>query len=118
LKKKKAELASLGRWKHINCLRPSAAENVKDQVLRRLLYSAPPAQASTRPPSGRSALLDALDRDDDLDDEQPEVNLQDLPGGTISFLFEKGADEPTEEDVEDSASSIGGEPNAMSGSEE
>jgi DNA repair and recombination protein RAD54B len=105
MKKKKAELASLGRWRHINCLRPFAGENVRDQVLRKLLHA--PALPPVAKKPGRSAVLDALDEVGDLDDELAEISLQDIPGGTISFLFEKGDDDPAEEESEDTTSSAG-----------
>jgi DNA repair and recombination protein RAD54B len=40
------------------------------------------------------SLLDAVDIDNILamDDEQPEVGARDVPGGTISFLFERSSE--------------------------
>jgi DNA repair and recombination protein RAD54B len=110
MKKKKAELASLGRWRHISCLRPFAGENVRDQVLRKLLHvpaPAPLSAAAAAKKPGRSAVLDALDEGGDFEDEPAELSLQDIPGGTISFLFEKGDDDPAEEESEDTGSSAG-----------
>lgn len=87
-------------------MRPFAGENVRDQVLRRLLHAPPPTAAPSKKP-GRSAVLDALDDGGDLDEELAELSLQDIPGGTISFLFEEGDEEPAEEESEDTTSSAG-----------
>ena len=104
LKKKKAELASLGEWTHINCLRPDAGERVHDGILRRLLIrSSSSHKQQVAPVEGSStsrilSLLDAVDMDDisRLED----LTIKDVPGGTVSFLFEKGTSIPRDE-VED-----------------
>jgi DNA repair and recombination protein RAD54B len=94
LKKKKAELASLGEWTHINCLRPDAGERVQDGILRSLLFrSSSSHKQQVAPVEGSStsrilSLLDTVDLDDisRLED----LTIKDVPGGTVSFLFEKG----------------------------
>jgi DNA repair and recombination protein RAD54B len=94
LKKKKAELAALGEWTHINCLRPDASERVHDDMLRSLLYrSSSSHKQQVDPADGSSksriiSLLDAVDLDNvsGLED----LTVMDVPGGTVSFLFEKG----------------------------
>ncbi|KAI9463687.1 P-loop containing nucleoside triphosphate hydrolase protein [Lactarius psammicola] len=105
LKKKKAELAALGEWTHINCLKPDASERVHDQILCDLL----PRSLSPRTPrvahSGESsksrisALLDAVDLDN-VSRLGSELEINDVPGGTISFLFEKGTSIVGNEDEE------------------
>ncbi|EIW82890.1 hypothetical protein CONPUDRAFT_101343 [Coniophora puteana RWD-64-598 SS2] len=93
LNKKKAELAALGEWTHINCLRPRMKEDILDDVLHGLLYqvkesndqSVPAAQPNSRLDSLLSAVqLDNLGAMDNL-----QIPVRDVPGGTISFLFEK-----------------------------
>jgi DNA repair and recombination protein RAD54B len=91
LKKKKAELAALGEWTHINCLRPDAGERVHDDILRSLLFrSSSSHKQQVDPVDGSStsrilSLLDAVDLDNIED-----LTVKDVPGGTVSFLFEKG----------------------------
>ncbi|KIJ67587.1 hypothetical protein HYDPIDRAFT_127687 [Hydnomerulius pinastri MD-312] len=107
-KKKQVELAALGEWTHINCLRPLARDDVHDDVLRRLLHltesedqgmAAEPAEAKSR----LDSLLSAVDLDNisAMDETEPLPSVRDFPGGTISFLFEKT-----------STSSLGGDKDA------
>ncbi|KAF9222619.1 hypothetical protein BS17DRAFT_802837 [Gyrodon lividus] len=109
LKKKKAELAALGEWTHINCLRRLARNDVRDNVLRRLLHLADTSEdeameaepEESKPRLG--SLLSAVDLDNisAMDDTQPLPSVCDVPGGTISFLFEKIS--TTNLDTEDDA---------------
>ena len=91
LKKKKAELAALGEWTHINCLRPDAGERVHDDILRRLLFQSSSSHKQQVDPvdgSSKSRILSLLDTVD-LDSIE-DLTIKDVPGGTVSFLFEKG----------------------------
>jgi DNA repair and recombination protein RAD54B len=97
LKKKKAELAALGEWTHINCLRPDAAEHVHDDTLRKLLFQSasshgrPEDQVGNSSKNRLSSLLDAVDLDNiSRMGTSPDPTVNDVPGGTVSFLFEKG----------------------------
>jgi len=77
-------------------LKPDASERVHDQILRGLL----PRSLSPRTPqvahSGESSksristLLDAVDLDN-VSLLGSELEINEVPGGTISFLFEKGS---------------------------
>jgi DNA repair and recombination protein RAD54B len=103
LKKKKAELASLGEWTHINCLRSDAGERVHDSILRSLLFRSSSSQKQVDSEDGSSksrilSLLDSVDLDNISRSE--ERTVKDVPGGTVSFLFEKGTSISTDE-VED-----------------
>jgi len=109
LKKKKAELAALGEWTHINCLRRDAAERVHDDILRKLLFQSSPSheglveQTGNLPKGRLSSLLDAVDLDNiSRMGTSPDLTVKDVPGGTVSFLFEKGTsmskDEGEDED--------------------
>ncbi|KAI4521923.1 hypothetical protein K525DRAFT_269401 [Schizophyllum commune Loenen D] len=94
LQKKKAALAALGEFKHINCLGPGA-ENMSDGVLRSLLYRPPPTEA----PSPKSQLETLLSLDlATIDAMDASKKFQSLPGGTITYVFEKTAS-TTPEDV-------------------
>ncbi|KAN0134016.1 P-loop containing nucleoside triphosphate hydrolase protein [Lactarius tabidus] len=105
LKKKKAELAALGEWTHINCLKPDASERVHDQILCGLL----PRSQAPRTPQGAhsgessknriSALLDAVDLDN-VSRLGSDLEINDVPGGAISFLFEKGTSMVKDKDEE------------------
>jgi len=105
LKKKKAELAALGEWTHINCLKPDASERVHDKILCGLL---PRSQAPRIPQgvhSGESSknristLLDAVDLNN-VSRLGSDLEIGDVPGGTISFLFEKGTSMVGDKDEE------------------
>lgn len=109
MKKKKAELAALGEWTHINCLRRDAAERVHDDILRKLLFQSSSSheglaeQTGNSPKSRLSSLLDAVDLDNiSRLGTSPDLTVKDVPGGTVSFLFEKGTsmskDEGEDED--------------------
>lgn len=103
LKKKKAELAALGEWTHINCLRPDAGERVHDHILRNLLFRPASSHEQVDLVDGSSksrilSLLDAVDLDNILPLE--DLTIKDVPGGTVSFLFEKGTS-ITRDEVED-----------------
>ncbi|KAJ6495564.1 SNF2 family N-terminal domain-containing protein [Mycena vitilis] len=80
LDKKRAGLAALGQWKHINCLSPTARDDIQDQILRKLIFVPPPS--STKPQSQLLAALDAAAA-------MSSLTVSDIPGGSVSFLFEK-----------------------------
>lgn len=113
LKKKKAELAALKEWTHINCLRPNARDDVHDDILRKLIFE-PKAETTekekaklpaAKPKSRLDSLLSAIDLENmsGLDEDTPRLSVHDVPGGTISFLFEKSSKSAivAEEDEED-----------------
>lgn len=100
--KKKAQLASLGEWTHINTLERNSREHVKDEVLGSLLHKFEPIDEEqvVAKPSSKSRIqniLDAADVDNfsamdvdmDLDSTNSGLSVHDVPGGTISFLFER-----------------------------
>lgn len=94
LLKKKAGLAALSEWKHINCLKRSTGEYIQDDILRNLAGQNVEVNDSSN--SGLSekdgSRLDVLSGIDV--DAQPMNNSQSIrnvPGGTISFLFEKSS---------------------------
>jgi DNA repair and recombination protein RAD54B len=100
-KRKQAELASLGQWTHINCMRASAQDSVQDQILRKLLHR-PPVESvesdSTRggksvPQSRATSILAATDLDNILamDEENALLTVREVPEGTVSYLFEKSS---------------------------
>ncbi|KAI0723311.1 SNF2 family N-terminal domain-containing protein [Earliella scabrosa] len=87
LKQKRAQLAALGEWTHINCLRPGAADRVEDDMLTHLIYSPENAGTSATPPQSLTAkLLDAADK---IMAEEEFYSRDKLPGGSVSFLFER-----------------------------
>jgi DNA repair and recombination protein RAD54B len=98
---KKAELASLGEWKHINCLKPTATDDVLDDVLRAILHDCgpkPKSFASIEGESKMSRLLQATDIQN-IQAMDRVLSVGDVPSGTVSFLFEKGSQ--TMEEQED-----------------
>ncbi|KAI0266687.1 P-loop containing nucleoside triphosphate hydrolase protein [Gloeopeniophorella convolvens] len=111
MKRKKAELAALGEWTHINCLKPGAHERVHDGILRSLLYQPPQdtqkGDSADNPQKSRlSSLLEAVDFDNiSRPEASAGLTVRDVPGGTVSFLFERGVslleDEDEDEGVAD-----------------
>jgi len=94
MKKKQAELASLGEWTHINCLRSLMSHNIHDDILRHLILPSahePEETGLSQPKSRIDSLLSAADIDNiaALDEDARTLSVRDVPGGTISFLFEK-----------------------------
>ncbi|KAJ7078907.1 SNF2 family N-terminal domain-containing protein [Mycena belliarum] len=85
LQKKRAGLAALGQWKHINCLSPIARDDIQDQMLRKLVFlPEPDKKAASRPRSQALAALEAATA-------MSRLTVADLPGGSVSFLFEKSS---------------------------
>ncbi|EPQ57554.1 hypothetical protein GLOTRDRAFT_127906 [Gloeophyllum trabeum ATCC 11539] len=106
LQKQKAALATLGEWAHINCLQKSSKINIHDRILRDLVYSPEDEvedEEPTEPKSRLDALLEAADFDNIAALDEPKMSLspRDIPGGSISFLFERGSKAPVEEGEED-----------------
>ncbi|KAF4567723.1 helicase [Pleurotus pulmonarius] len=93
LKEKEMQLAALGEWTHINCLRPSVQDDVQDDILRRILRKT--KSRTDDHSANEQSRLDRLLHDTDLnniaavDEAITNVDLRELPGGTISFVFQK-----------------------------
>ncbi|KAI1786543.1 P-loop containing nucleoside triphosphate hydrolase protein [Ganoderma leucocontextum] len=89
IKQKRAQLAALGEWTHINCLQPGAVDRVQDDLLTHLIY-APEAdkdlEAAAPPQSLKDRLLEAADKIMASDEH---LSRDKLPGGAVSFLFER-----------------------------
>ncbi|KAJ3749171.1 SNF2 family N-terminal domain-containing protein [Lentinula detonsa] len=81
LEKKRANLVSLREWKHINCLKEGTDKDVKDDLLRQMLY--------VRPKTGSTSAI-RTKTEETLNDVYP-PNALSVPGGTISFLFERSS---------------------------
>ncbi|KAJ7048171.1 P-loop containing nucleoside triphosphate hydrolase protein [Mycena amicta] len=92
LRKKQQELASLSQWKHINCLLPGARQEIKDEMLRNLVF-VPEARAPAK--HHQSQLLAALEAA-----AASTVAAGDLPGGSASFIFQKSSLEETNSPTE------------------
>ncbi|KAJ7782862.1 P-loop containing nucleoside triphosphate hydrolase protein [Mycena metata] len=86
LAKKRAGLAALGQWKHINCLLPTARDDIQDHILRKLVFL-PESEKKASSGKSQSQLLAALDAAVAM----AERTVSDLPGGSVSFLFEKSS---------------------------
>jgi len=84
--RKKAQLAALGEWTHINGLRRGSHDRVQDEILRRLMYDFGPK----KPQASRSDALLANDSVSTAFSSDPvEMPVGKVPGGTISFIFER-----------------------------
>ncbi|KAH9830730.1 SNF2 family N-terminal domain-containing protein [Rhodofomes roseus] len=102
LKQKKAQLAALGEWTHIHCLRRNARELIQDDVLSEMLYSKPSnaKPGSTASQSRLERILEAVDLETVLAESGPDPTVDEVPGGTVSFLFERGSKALVDEDEE------------------
>ncbi|KAI0700892.1 P-loop containing nucleoside triphosphate hydrolase protein [Cytidiella melzeri] len=104
LKQKKAQLAALGKWKHVHCLKANAREQIQDRILQKLVY-VPPEELedgndlSSRE-TGKTSLLDAVDLEKMLRETRPPLAIDEVPGGSVSFLFERTSEKPVEGDGE------------------
>ncbi|KAF9653003.1 hypothetical protein BDM02DRAFT_3266009 [Thelephora ganbajun] len=77
--RKKAQLAALGEWTHINGLRRGSRDRVQDEVLQSLMYGFDPERSQ----QSRSDALSAIDS------STTEIPVDQVPGGTVSFIFER-----------------------------
>jgi len=99
LKKKKAELAALGQWTHIDCLRSNARDDVHDDIMRKLIFEpqADLAVKEAKPQPEQKSRLDSLlsvielENKSSFGDDGSRLSVHEVPGGTISFLFEKSS---------------------------
>ena len=84
--RKKAQLAALGEWTHINGLRQGSRDRVQDEILQSLMYDLGPAQTRASRPDALSAngSMSA-----DFSSDSFEMPVGRAPGGTISFIFER-----------------------------
>jgi len=100
MKKKQAELAALGEWTHINCLRSLTSDNIHDDILRHLVLPSAKEPEETQPKSRLDSILSAVDLDNivAMDETKQSLSVRDVPGGTISFLFEKTSISTLKED--------------------
>ncbi|KAJ7928623.1 SNF2 family N-terminal domain-containing protein [Mycena leptocephala] len=91
LAKKRAGLAALGQWKHINCLLPTARDEILDHILRKLIFVPEPDKKSSTKP--QSQLLAALD----VAAAMAALTVSKIPEGSVCYAFEKS----TTVDLED-----------------
>lgn len=104
-KQKKAQLAALGQWAHINCLEPGARTKIRDELLSQILFVT--EQEKRGPAAGQSrlnTLFEAVDLENVLaESAKGALSVDQVPGGTVSFLFErsstKALDDPVLEDA-------------------
>ncbi|KIM45152.1 hypothetical protein M413DRAFT_441835 [Hebeloma cylindrosporum] len=90
LQKKKAGLAALSEWKHINCLEFSTGEYIQDDVLRNIAGQNVEINDSSY--SGLEKDGSRLDRTDvDTQSMNNSQSVHNVPSGIISFLFEKSS---------------------------
>jgi DNA repair and recombination protein RAD54B len=96
LEKKKAGLAALEEWKHVNCLAATARDDVRDDILRQLILIDASEDATRDTPTLRAeSLLSAVDLDR-LCAAVKVKSVDEVPGGTITFVFEKTVDKIAE----------------------
>ncbi|KDR75393.1 hypothetical protein GALMADRAFT_249441 [Galerina marginata CBS 339.88] len=94
LQKKKAGLAALSEWNHINCLESVLDVHIQDNILRKIVASFAQSPTVLSGGEGERSRLDTLLAGVDIERIQAMDNLRsirDVPGGTVSFLFERCA---------------------------
>lgn len=84
--RKKAQLAALGEWTHISGLRRGSRDQVQDDILRSLMYDFDPEQPQVSRPD---ALLANDLASTTFSSDSFEMPADRVPGGTISFIFER-----------------------------
>ena len=101
------QLAALGQWTHINCLKRNAQEGIQDEILRKLVYvpedTSVRRRASTtlKSQSRLDSILEAVELENVLQATAPPVPVSAVPGGSVSFLFERTSKTPLDETLED-----------------
>ncbi len=85
MQKRKDGLAALSEWKHLNCLKPCVQDSIHDDILRRVCT---PARDGT-PKNQAKDILSMIDLEAIQAMETPPI--EDVPGGTITFLFERAS---------------------------
>ncbi|KAG6920122.1 hypothetical protein DXG01_010190, partial [Tephrocybe rancida] len=93
LLKKKAGLAALGEWKHINCLRASTRDDIQDDALRKLIdfHDLPTDRDGFSLPKSRlETLLSTIDVHN-ITALDKCLTTRDVPGGTVSYIFQKSS---------------------------
>ena len=90
LQKKKAGLAALGEWTHINCLRPFVGSHIQDDILRKIVSMSTNGISSEAGNTQSETILSAVDIEA-IRAVDKQRSVRDVPGGTISFLFEKSS---------------------------
>ena len=84
--RKKAQLAALGEWTHINGLQRGSRDRVQDEILQKLMYDFGPEQPQA---SSSDVLLANDSASTAFSSASIEVPVGRVPGGTISFIFER-----------------------------
>ncbi|TFK75322.1 hypothetical protein BDN72DRAFT_511952 [Pluteus cervinus] len=81
---KRVALASLGTWKHVNITERLPVDDIQDGVLKDLIQHQYQSQDLKASQESRTS---ANGTETDTQDER--THLQQLPGGAVTFLFEK-----------------------------
>ncbi|EEB95807.1 hypothetical protein MPER_05167 [Moniliophthora perniciosa FA553] len=86
LERKKASLASLDEWKHVNCLRPDSRGEIQDEILADLLYTREIEPEDSH--SYSDSLLDAVDLEqvERIEKAKRPLTVRDVPGGTFVHI--------------------------------
>lgn len=78
----------MGEWTHINCLRPSVGSHIQDDILRKIVSISTNGISSEAGSRQLETILSAVDIEA-IRAMDKQRTVRDVPGGTISFLFEK-----------------------------
>ena len=86
-------MAALGEWKHINCLRISASDEIQDDILRKLVDFHEPNErnvSESHPQARLDTLLSAVDIENIAAMDRV-LTVRDVPEGSVAFLFQRSS---------------------------
>ena len=86
-------MAALGEWKHINCLRISASDEIRDDILRKLVdFHEPDAKnvSESHCQVRLDTLLSAVDTEN-IAALDKVLTVRDVPEGSVAFLFQRSS---------------------------
>jgi hypothetical protein len=68
-------------------MKPSSAVVIQDEVIRGLIHM--PSKASVHQTLARTGVDEIWNEFDDPSEEDQELSVKDVPGGTMTFVFER-----------------------------
>lgn len=90
IRRNKEALSSLSEWTHIPALRASSVNLIKDSILRQLVHTTPSTASKGQVLDPETDdLWNSFDDNEFEASAEQETPVQDVPGGTMTFVFER-----------------------------